>query len=170
MAPKPPPPACVRNRLLASSTRPGNYSRYSTKSRHSGSGMASVYSDRHTASGERINWGAMTAAHRTLPFDKGHRGQQSHGPVRSGAHQRSRSLCAHGRVIDLSPAAARAIGVNGRAVSLKLGGCRLACEPNDGTPVVSWFRRPRPQTYGKSGWVQDQGTGARVSERGRPLV
>jgi rare lipoprotein A (peptidoglycan hydrolase) len=31
-------------------------------------GIASVYSDSQTASGERMNPGAMTAAHRTLPF------------------------------------------------------------------------------------------------------
>jgi C-terminal, D2-small domain, of ClpB protein len=32
------------------------------------SGMASVYSDHNTASGEQMSSGAMTAAHRTLPF------------------------------------------------------------------------------------------------------
>jgi rare lipoprotein A (peptidoglycan hydrolase) len=32
------------------------------------SGIASVYSDHNTASGEQMNSAAMTAAHRTLPF------------------------------------------------------------------------------------------------------
>jgi hypothetical protein len=36
--------------------------------RTGGSGMASVYSGGRTASGEHMNSGDMTAAHRTLPF------------------------------------------------------------------------------------------------------
>ena len=62
-----------------------------------------------TANGERLNRGAMTAAHRTLPF----------GTLVQVCHNgcvvvriNDRGPFARGRHIDLSPAAARAIGLN----------------------------------------------------------
>lgn len=76
-------------------------------------GIASVYCDRHTASGERMNCGAMTAAHRTLPFG-----------TRVTVTARGRSVVVRindrgpfirGRIIDLSPAAARALRIDGLA-------------------------------------------------------
>jgi rare lipoprotein A len=89
----------------------------------SGSGIASVYSGSQTASGERMNAGAMTAAHRTLPFG-------THVTVLNKGNGRTvvvrindRGPFVRGRVIDLSPAAARAIGVSGLArVSLTVAG------------------------------------------------
>jgi rare lipoprotein A len=87
------------------------------------SGIASVYSEGSaTASGERLNPGAMTAAHRTLPF-----GTQVTVVNQSNGRSvvvriNDRGPFVRGRVIDLTPAAARAIGVNGLApVSLKVG-------------------------------------------------
>lgn len=78
-------------------------------------GIASVYCDRHTASGERMNCGAMTAAHRTLPFG-------THVTVHNNRNGRAvtvrindRGPFIRGRVIDLSPAAARAVGLGGLA-------------------------------------------------------
>jgi hypothetical protein len=70
-----------------------------------GSGIASVYSDEHTASGEHMNSGAMTAAHRTLPFGTrvtvvNHRNGRS-AVVRIN----DRGPFVRGQVIDLSPAA-----------------------------------------------------------------
>jgi len=87
-----------------------------------GSGIASVYSGGKTASGERMNPGAMTAAHRTLPFGTSvtvfNRGNGRSVVVRIN----DRGPFVRGRVIDLSPAAARAIGVSGLApVSLSVG-------------------------------------------------
>jgi rare lipoprotein A len=87
-----------------------------------GSGIASVYSDGMTASGERMNPGAMTAAHRSLPFGTRvtviNRGNGRSVVVRIN----DRGPFVRGRVIDLSPAAARAIGVSGLApVSLSVG-------------------------------------------------
>jgi rare lipoprotein A len=89
---------------------------------HEGSGIASVYSDRQTASGEAMDPGALTAAHRTLPFGT---------EVTVINHDNGRSVVVRindrgpfvrGRVIDLSPAAARALGVDGLApVSLVVG-------------------------------------------------
>jgi rare lipoprotein A len=78
--------------------------------------VASVYggSDGHcgrpTANGERLNCGAMTAAHRTFPF----------GTLVRVCHNgcvvvriNDRGPFVRGRHIDLAPAAARAIGLNG---------------------------------------------------------
>jgi rare lipoprotein A len=70
-----------------------------------------------------MNPGAMTAAHRSLPFG-------THVTVVNRRNGRTvvvrindRGPFVRGRVIDLSPAAARALGVNGLApVSLALGG------------------------------------------------
>jgi rare lipoprotein A len=89
---------------------------------HEGSGIASVYSDRQTASGEAMDPGALTAAHRTLPFG-------TEVTVINRENGRSvvvrindRGPFVRGRVIDLSPAAARALGVDGLApVSLIVG-------------------------------------------------
>jgi rare lipoprotein A len=62
-----------------------------------------------TANGERLNCGAMTAAHRTLPF--GTLVQVCHsGCVIVRINDRGPFV--RGRQIDLSPAAARAIGLS----------------------------------------------------------
>jgi rare lipoprotein A len=78
--------------------------------------MASVYGGRdgycgsHTANGERVNCSAMTAAHRRLPFGTRVR------VCRSGCvtvRINDRGPWVRGRDIDLTPAAARAIGLDG---------------------------------------------------------
>ncbi len=77
--------------------------------------VASVYGGRdglcghRTANGERLNCSAMTAAHRTLPF--GARVRVCHkGCVIVRINDRGPWV--RGRHIDLSPAAARAIGLD----------------------------------------------------------
>ena len=85
------------------------------------SGIASVYGKgdgyawRKTASGERMNPGAMTAAHRTLPF--GTRVKVTNRNNRRSVVVRisDRGPFVRGRVIDVSPAAARALGFAGLA-------------------------------------------------------
>ena len=80
------------------------------------SGMASVYSvdsSASTASGARLNPGAFTAAHRTLPF-----GPKVRVTNRNNGHSvvvtiNDRGPFVHGRIIDLTPAAAQAIGFSG---------------------------------------------------------
>jgi rare lipoprotein A len=83
------------------------------------SGIASIYAngDGHawskTANGERVNPNALTAAHKTLPF----------GTLVSVTNKRNgksvtvrindRGPFVAGRIIDLTPAGARAIGVSG---------------------------------------------------------
>jgi rare lipoprotein A len=89
----------------------------------SGSGLASVYSGGQTASGERMNAGAMTAAHRTLPFGTNVTVVNSGNGRTVVVRINDRGPFVRGRVIDLSPAAARAIGVSGLArVSLTVAG------------------------------------------------
>jgi rare lipoprotein A len=81
-------------------------------------GLASVYdrsSGTGTASGEQLREDALTAAHRTLPF----------GTVVSVTNKKSgrsalvrindRGPFVRGRVIDLTPRAARALGISGVA-------------------------------------------------------
>jgi rare lipoprotein A len=76
--------------------------------------MASVYGGRdgfcgsRTANGERVNCSAMTAAHRRLPF--GTRVRVCHSGCVT-VRINDRGPLVRGRDIDLSPAAARAIGL-----------------------------------------------------------
>jgi rare lipoprotein A len=90
--------------------------------RTSGAGLASVYSGKLTASGEHMNSAAMTAAHRTLPFGTKVTVTNNHNGNSVVVRINDRGPFVRGRVIDLSPAAAQAIGVSGVAqVSLKVG-------------------------------------------------
>jgi rare lipoprotein A len=80
-------------------------------------GIASVYAYRggKTASGERVSPSALTAAHRTLPFgtivDVINRSNGKKVTVRIN----DRGPFVRGRVIDLTPAGARALGFSGLA-------------------------------------------------------
>jgi peptidoglycan lytic transglycosylase len=81
------------------------------------SGMASFYgneSGSKTASGQRFNQNAMTAAHRTLPF--GTKLKVTHGDRSVVVTINDRGPFVHGRVLDLSTAAARAVGITGAGV------------------------------------------------------
>jgi rare lipoprotein A len=85
------------------------------------SGMASVYGNgdgyagRKTASGERMNPSALTAAHRSLPFGTRVRVTNKKNGRSVVVRISDRGPFVRGRVIDLSPAAARAIGFAGLA-------------------------------------------------------
>jgi rare lipoprotein A len=101
-------------------TSPGTGHDLSTRSRmvhHAGfqGGIASVYSGGGTASGERMNPGALTAAHPSLPFGTKVRVTNRHTGRSVVVRINDRGPFVKGRVIDLSPAAARAIGVGGIA-------------------------------------------------------
>jgi rare lipoprotein A len=81
------------------------------------SGMASFYgneSGSKTASGQRFNQNAMTAAHRTLPF--GTRLRVTHGGRSVVVTVNDRGPFIRGRVLDLSTGAARAIGLTSAGV------------------------------------------------------
>jgi rare lipoprotein A len=77
-------------------------------------GMASYYRDRRTASGEPFRASALTAAHRSWPM--GTRVRVTHlGTGRKViVRVNDRGPHTRGRIIDLTPAAATAIGLNSR--------------------------------------------------------
>jgi rare lipoprotein A len=81
------------------------------------SGMASFYGNEagsRTASGQRFNQGAMTAAHRSLPF--GTKLRVTHGSRSVVVTINDRGPFIRGRVLDLSKGAASAIGLTSRGV------------------------------------------------------
>src|ERR1035437_4780913 len=89
----------------------------SSGSGHSFSGIASFYgneSGSKTASGQRFNENAMTAAHRSLPF--GTKLNVTHGDRSVVVTINDRGPFVHGRVLDLSTAAARAVGLTSAGV------------------------------------------------------
>jgi rare lipoprotein A len=81
------------------------------------SGMASVYAAHggRTADGERASPGALTAAHRTLPFGTRVRVINKRNGRSVVVRINDRGPFVRGRVIDLTPAAARTIGMDGLA-------------------------------------------------------
>ena len=89
------------------------------------SGMASWYGPgfhgRRTASGERFNTNALTAAHRTLPFGTRVRVVNRRTGRSVVVRINDRGPFAHGRVIDLSRAAAQTIGLSGVAPVILAG-------------------------------------------------
>jgi rare lipoprotein A len=90
------------------------------------SGIASVYSTREghqTASGKRLNDGAMTAAHRSLPFGTKVRVTNHRNGRTAVVTITDRGPFVRGRIIDVTPAAAHALGISGLApVTLQVGG------------------------------------------------
>jgi len=84
-------------------------------------GIASVYAngDGHawskTANGERVNPGALTAAHRTLPFGTRVSVVNQRNGKRVVVRISDRGPFVRGRIIDLTPAGAHAIGLSGLA-------------------------------------------------------
>jgi rare lipoprotein A len=89
----------------------------SSGSGRSFSGMASFYgneSGSKTASGQRFNQNAMTCAHRSLPF--GTKLRVTHGGRSVVVTVNDRGPFIRGRVLDLSTAAARAVGLTSAGV------------------------------------------------------
>jgi rare lipoprotein A len=79
------------------------------------SGIASIYAygGGKTASGERVNPQALTAAHRTLPFGTQVRVTNTRNGRSVLVRINDRGPFVKGRVIDLTPAGARALGFSG---------------------------------------------------------
>jgi rare lipoprotein A len=100
----------------STSWRDANASAASSSGR-SFSGMASFYgneSGSKTASGQRFNQNAMTCAHRSLPF--GTKLRVTHGDRSVVVTVNDRGPFVRGRVLDLSTAAARAVGLTSAGV------------------------------------------------------
>jgi peptidoglycan lytic transglycosylase len=89
------------------------------------SGVASVYSTESgsgTASGQRLDPGALTAAHRTLPFGTKVRVTNKNNGRSVVVTINDRGPFVRGRVIDVTPAAAHALGFSGLTqVNLNVG-------------------------------------------------
>jgi rare lipoprotein A len=81
------------------------------------SGIASVYAydGGKTASGERANPRALTAAHRTLPFGSTVKVTNKNNGRVVYVRINDRGPFTRGRIIDLTPAAARQLGIDGLA-------------------------------------------------------
>ena len=82
------------------------------------SGVASVYSTEsgsRTASGARLNPGAMTAAHRSYPFGSQVRVTNRRNGRSVVVTVNDRGPFVRGRIIDVTPAAAQALGFSGLA-------------------------------------------------------
>ncbi|MGE3150010.1 MAG: septal ring lytic transglycosylase RlpA family protein [Pseudorhodoplanes sp.] len=85
--------------------------------RSSGGGIASIYGYKggKTASGETAHPGRLTAAHRTLPFGTMVRVTNRKNGRSVVVRINDRGPFIRGRVIDLTPTAARALGFSGLA-------------------------------------------------------
>ena len=87
------------------------------------SGIASVYDYGKTANGEHVHTGSLTAAHRTLPFGTMVRVTNNTNGRSVVVRINDRGPFVKGRVIDLTPAGAHALGFAGLAhVSLDVVG------------------------------------------------
>jgi rare lipoprotein A (peptidoglycan hydrolase) len=87
------------------------------KPRHRDRPSASFYgneSGRQTASGQRFDQNALTCAHRSLPF--GTKLRVTHGDRSVIVTVNDRGPFVRGRVLDLSTAAARAVGLTSAGV------------------------------------------------------
>jgi rare lipoprotein A len=80
-------------------------------------GIASVYAynGEKTANGERASAGGLTAAHKTLPFGTLVRVTNKHSGRSVVVRINDRGPYVRGRIIDLTPAGARALGFSGLA-------------------------------------------------------
>jgi len=82
------------------------------------SGVASVYSAKSgpkTANGERVRSSALTAAHRTLPFGTMIRVTNIGNGRSVVVRVNDRGPFVRGRIIDVTPTGARALGFSGTA-------------------------------------------------------
>jgi rare lipoprotein A len=86
-------------------------------------GLASLYTDRRTASGERFSAAAFTAAHRHWPLGCLVRCTNLHNGRWVVVRVNDRGPYIRGRIIDLTPKAAEAIGL-----SRSQGICRVKIE------------------------------------------
>jgi rare lipoprotein A len=109
-----------RNRALAREVRHEwheQFVEHTEATVHSGgsSGIASVYSGGRTANGEFASSGGLTAAHRSLPFGTMVRVTNNRTGRSVIVRINDRGPFVRGRVIDLTPAGARALGFSGLA-------------------------------------------------------
>lgn len=88
---------------------------------HAERGIASIYayeSGRRTANGERINPAGFTAAHKTLPFGTVVKVTNDRNGRTVMVRVNDRGPFIRGRVIDLTPAGAKALGFSEKGQGL----------------------------------------------------
>src|SRR3982751_28331 len=86
---------------------------FTSNQAHAESGIASVYSGEKTANGEYAHATALTAAHKTLPFGTFVQVTNKRSGRSVVVRINDRGPYVAGRVIDLTPAGAKAIGSDG---------------------------------------------------------
>ena len=128
-------------------------------------GIASWYGPgfhgRQTANGETYDMHAMTAAHKSLPFDTVVEVRNRDNGRRTKVRINDRGPFVRGRIIDLSRAAAEALGMIGPGVArveITVVRQRLKAARRDGTAGSGWLVQ--------SGAFSDRG---RAQERARKL-
>jgi rare lipoprotein A len=113
--------AAERPHRVALHPRPNNRVRVSHRARdgqQSGSrGVASFYSDTETASGEKFDKNELTAAHPTLPFGTKLRVTDVSSGRFVTVRVNDRGPYVRGRVVDISPSAAEALGMVDKGVA-----------------------------------------------------
>ncbi|MGN6572119.1 MAG: septal ring lytic transglycosylase RlpA family protein [Pseudolabrys sp.] len=82
---------------------------------HAQSGIASIYSGGRTANGEHASARGLTAAHRSLPFGTRVRVINRSNGRSVVVRINDRGPFVRGRIIDLTPAGAHALGFSGLA-------------------------------------------------------
>lgn len=80
-------------------------------------GIASFYSDTETASGEKFDKNELTAAHPSLPFGTKLRVTDVSSGRFVTVRVNDRGPYVRGRVVDVSPSAAEALGMVGRGIT-----------------------------------------------------
>jgi rare lipoprotein A len=80
-------------------------------------GLASFYSDTETASGERFDKNELTAAHPTLPFGTKLRVTDVSSGRFVTVRVNDRGPYVRGRVVDISPSAAEALGMVDKGIA-----------------------------------------------------
>ena len=113
-------PASTERKEASTQPKVETTASYHTTAGHAQSGMASYYgteSGSQTASGARFNPGAMTAAHRTLPFGTKVLVTNKSNGKSVVVTINDRGPFVRGRIIDLSTGAAGVIGMRGAGVA-----------------------------------------------------
>ena len=107
-------------------------------------GIASVYSEEKTANGEYAHASALTAAHKTLPFGTWVKVTNLHNGRSVIVRINDRGPYIRGRIIDLTPAGARAIGSAGLArVQLTVLDSEAELTANSPAPPIGANLAPR---------------------------
>ncbi|WFU74697.1 MULTISPECIES: septal ring lytic transglycosylase RlpA family protein [unclassified Bradyrhizobium] len=108
------------HRIAAFHPRPIHRARVPDKTREAKSashGVASFYSDTETASGEKFDKNELTAAHPTLPFGTKLRVTDVSSGRFVTVRVNDRGPFVRGRVVDISPSAAEALGMVDKGVT-----------------------------------------------------